>query len=181
MALVDYELLNQSYSSEQMKENINLLNEFDIFHCLLAGSQDRAAKVRKRISNLPEDFLKWLLVCDGGILFDTVLLTTKSHDADSGLYFYTYGDFFNAELRQKINIPDNWFVFAIAVHDDVFFFDMTKKDGKVYQWDIEEKTIYASWFTFEDWLSDQIHEAVGLIAERLIPPINIKMEKTENE
>ena len=181
MPFVDYQLLSSKYSTEDMSENIQLLKEFDLFHCLLAGSPGRAGAVKKRVPNLPNDFLNWLEVCDGGLLFDTIMLTTKSHDAELDLDFYTYGNFFNAELRQSINISNDWFVFAIAIHDDVFFFDMEKQDGQVYQWDVEENTIYAYWDTFEDWLSDQIHEAIELIADQLLPFVAVKMEVIENE
>ena len=181
MPFVDYRLLSGKYSTESMSENIQLLKEFDLFHCLLAGSPERASAVKKRIANLPDDFLNWLEVCDGGMLFDTIMLTTKSHDDILDLDFYTYGDFYNAELRQSINLSTDWFVFAIAVHDDVFFFDMGKNDGQVYQWDVEENTIYAYWDTFEDWLSDQIHEAIGLIADELIPVVTKKLETLKDE
>jgi len=158
-----------------MNENVRLLNEFDLFHCLLAGNTERADAVKRRVADLPMDFLSWLEVCDGGMLFDTSMLTTKSPDPELNLDFYTYRDFFNAKLRQNINLSQNWFIFAVAVHDDVFFFDMEKKDGQVYQWDVEENTIYAYWSTFEDWLSDQINEAVGMIADGLLNPMNIKL------
>ena len=181
MPFVNYELFTQAYPSGNMKENIQLLKDFDVFHCLLAGSSDRAAAVMKRIAYLPEDFLKWLNICDGGILFDTAMLTTKPHDKELDLDFYTYGNFYKAELRQSINASNDWFIFAFAVHDDVFFFDMKKKDGQVYQWDVEEKRIYAFWATFEDWLSDQIHEAIGLVADGLLYPVAVKMEVQEDE
>jgi len=180
MPLINYDSLSAKYAAGSMLKNIRLIKEFDIFHCLLAGSPARADTVKKRVANLPDDFLKWLEVCDGGLLFDTIMLTTKSHDDALDLDFYTYGDFFNVELRQSINLSKNWFVFAIAVHDDIYFFDTEKKDGQVYQWDVEDNTIYAYWPTFEDWLSDQIHEAIGLIADELIYPMGIKME-VDNE
>jgi len=181
MAFVNYELLSTKYATGSMSENIRLIKEFDIFHCLLASSPERVEAVKKRVANLPDDFLKWLEICDGGLLFDTIMLTTKSYDETLDLNFYTYGDFFNAELRQSINLSKDWFVFAIAVHDDMYFFDMGKKDGQVYQWDVEENTIYAYWSTFEDWLSDQIHEAIELIADELLNPMGIKMEVIDNE
>ena len=31
-------------------------------------------------------------------------------------------------------LADGWFVFAVAVHSYVFFFDMDKKDGQVYHY-----------------------------------------------
>jgi hypothetical protein len=97
------------------------------------------------------------------------------------LDFFTYGDLANIELRKGMNFSDDWFVFAVAVHSDVFFFDMKKKDGQVYQWDVEERKIYAFWNNFEDWLSDQIHEAIELIAEEILYPMSIKMETIGNE
>ena len=181
MPFVDYKLLQEKYPVGHMSKNIQLLMDFDAFHCLVAGSSDRCSAVKKRVNNLPEDFLKWLNVCDGGMLFDTTMLTTKMHDNTLDLDFFTYGNFFNEELRQSINFPKNWFIFAFAIHEDLFFFDIEKEDGYVYQWDVEEKTIYAFWNRFEDWLSDQIHEAIGVIADESLYPMSIKMEVPANE
>ena len=181
MPFVNYELLNQAYPSGRMKENVQLLEDFNSFHCLLEGNSERAYAVNKRVPDLPADFQKWLNVCDGGILFDTAMMTTKSHDTELNLDFYTYSIFYKTELRQFLNLSEDWFVFAVAVHSDVFFFDMAKKDNQVYQWDIEKKSIYAFWSNFEDWLSDQIHEAIGLIADKLIMPVYLKMEGSNNE
>jgi hypothetical protein len=115
------------------------------------------------------------------MLFDTAMLTTKSHDTELDLPFETYGEYYNTELRKDKNISDDWFVFAVAVHSDVFFFDLSKKDGQVYQWDVEENKIYAIWPTFEDWLTDQINEAVELIANEELEPLDIKLEVDGNE
>ena len=79
MAFIKYDLLNQTYSAGRMKENVRRLKDFDLFHCLLAGNAERAAAVKKRVADLPEDFLKWLDICDGGMLFDTAMLTTKTN------------------------------------------------------------------------------------------------------
>jgi hypothetical protein len=164
-----------------MKENARRLKDYDVFHCLLAGSSERTEAVKKRVVSLPRDFIKWLNVCDGGMLFDTAILTTKSHNAELDLPFETYGEYYDAELRKGKNISDDWFVFAVAVHSDVFFFDMSKKDGQVYQWDVEESKIYAIWPTFEDWLTDQINEAVELIANEQLEPLDIKLEVDSDE
>jgi hypothetical protein len=181
MAFINYELLTKAYPTGRMKENVRLLKDFDTFHCLLAGNAEHAKTVKMRLSGFPKDFLKWLDVCDGGMLFDTAMLTLESHDAELNLPFETYSNYCNAELRKGKSIADDWFVFAVAVHSDVFFFDMSRRDGKVYQWDIEEHKIYAYWHTFEDWLGDQIHEAIGLIADGLLYPMVIKMETIGNE
>jgi len=181
MPFVDYTLLNNEYPTGQMAENVQLLHEFDIFHCLLAGSPERASKVTRRIADLPDDFIKWLGVCDGGMLFDTTMFTTKSLDAELDLEFVIYSDFHKPDIRKNLNIPDEWFVFAVAVHSDLFYFDMEKKDGQVYQWDIEDKLVYAEWKTFEDWLSDQVNEAIELIADEQLMPHISKVEIYNDE
>ena len=178
---MDYKLLSKAYPLGRMKENVRRLKNYDAYHCLLAGSDDRSGAVEKRVPNLPEGFLKWLKVCDGGMLFDTALLTTKSHDVELNLVFDTYGDYHKAELRKAKNLQNNWFIFAEAVHSDVFFFDMGKKDGKVYQWDVEENIVYKEWDNFEEWLTCQINEAVELIKNEKILPKGIKLENMNNE
>ena len=176
MPFVDYESLSGKYPTGQMSEAVRLLKELDVFHCLLAGSPERADAVKARVPGLPKDFLRWLEVCDGGMLFDTTMLTTKATDTELDLDFETYSACCNDEWRKDINISDEWFVFAVAVHSDVFFFDMGKKDGQVYQWDVEEPGIYKAWPTFEDWLTEQIDEAVELIAEEKLLPLGVKLE-----
>jgi len=176
MPSVNYGKMFNKYSAGRMYENVRRLQDYDVFHCLLAGDNDRCSAVKKRVSYLPGDFLSWLEVCDGGMLFDTTMLTTKSHDDELNLSFETYGIYLNTELRKGRNFSDDWFIFAVAVHSDVFFFDQVKKDGKVYQWDVEEQKIYAVWLTFEDWLTDQINEAVELIADEQLEPLDIKLE-----
>jgi hypothetical protein len=180
MSFIKYSELQKKYISGRMHENIRRLQDYDIFQCLLAGGLDRVEAVKRHVSSLPEDFLNWLEICDGGMLFDTAMLSTKSYDVKLGLEFETYGDYFNASLRKDKRLLDNWFVFAIAVHSDLFFFDLTKNDGHVYQWDVEEYNIYASWASFEDWLTDQINEAIKLIANEELEPLDIKLEANSN-
>ena len=180
MAFIEYEQLKKVYPNGRMEENVRQLKELDMFHCLLMGSADRTSAVTKRVSGLPKDFIKWLEVCDGGMLFDTSMLTTVSFDKELDLEFETYGDYFDAELRHGMDLHDDWFVFAVAVHSDLFFFDMGKKDGKVHQWDSEEHSIYKSWVSFEDWLTYQIEEAIELIADEEIMPLGVKMEADNN-
>ena len=181
MPFINYKTLKNQYPTGQMSDNISRLQELDAYHCLLSGSAEQAAAVKRRVSGLPADFLAWLEACDGGMLFDTAMLTTKSYDSELDVIFEAYGDFYNAGLREVANIKNEWFVFAVAVHSDLYFFDMGKKDGRVYQWDVEEERVYAKWETFEDWITDQIHEAMPLVADGLIKPNLIKMELINNE
>ena len=181
MPFLDYGLAWRKYQTGRMHENVQRLKKYDQFHCLLAGNKDHAAMVRHRAAYLPADFLNWLEVCDGGMLFDTTLLSTQSRDAALDMPLTTYGALLDAELRKDRRLSDDWFVFAMAIHSDVFFFDQKKRDGKVYQWDVEELKIHATWATFEDWLTDQIQGAVGLIADGTLEPLGIKLEASRHE
>ena len=181
MALVNYKSLEQAYDKGRMKENVRRLKDYDVFHCLLAGDADRANAVQKRVSGLPEDFIKWINICDGGMLFDTALLTTKANDKELDLSFETYGDYYDSDLRKDREVADDWFIFAVAVHSDLFYFNLADNDGRVYQWDVEEHQIYAVWDTFEDWITDQINEAVELIANEELEPLDIKLERDGDE
>jgi len=180
MAFVKHDLLEQQYTDAGMSENVRKLKTFDVFHCLLAGGIDRAAAVKKRVPNLPQEFMKWLEVCDGGMLFDTAILCTKAHDAELDLDFETYSIYTNEDMRKEKNLADGWFVFAVAIHGDVFFYDTNKSDGQVHQWDVEENKIYASWSTFDEWLTYIISEAVALIADEELEPLDIKLELGDN-
>lgn len=181
MGFIDYNILNNKYLSGKMHENVRRLRDYNAFHCLLAGNSSRTEAVKSRIPDLPPDFLEWLKVCDGGMLFDTALLSTKSYDDELDLSFDTYGEFYNSSVRKDRRLCEDWFVFAEAVHSDLFFFDQSKKDGKVYQWDVAEFKIYAVWLTFEDWLTDQINEAIDLIASEELEPLDIKLEADDSD
>ena len=181
MAFINHASLSNHFPSGRMKENVRRLKDYDTFHCLLAGNTERAESVKSRIPNLPADFVSWLEVCDGGMLFDTTMLTTKPYDSDLDLDFETYARYTKDPLRQDKGLASDWFIFAIAIHGDVYFFDMAAKDGKVYQWDVEQREIYAEWLTFEDWLTDQINEAIELIADEQLEPLDIKLEGGQDD
>jgi len=180
MSLLNYNLLRNIYKYSQIGDVIMLLEEFDLFHLLLAGNSERTNAVKKRVPNLPVDFLKWLDVCSGGMFFDTTLLTTKAYDDELKLSFGTYSFYFNQEVKKELSLSDDWFVFAVAIHSDVYFFDIKKKDGKVYQWDIDEFKVYDIWDTFDDWLAEQLQEAIDLIADGIFQPYNVKVEMIDD-
>jgi len=181
MPFIDYETLLKQYPEGQMFENVCKLREFDMYHCLLLGSLDQAQSVKKMLPNLPDDFLKWLSVCGGGLLFDTILFTIKPYDETLDLHFDTYNDLLDDRVRQGLNLSKHWGVFAEAVHGDVYFYDLEKKDGQIYQWDTEELCLYTVWDSFEEWLTEQIEEAIEEIAIGNLTPMGIKIEDAEDE
>ena len=174
-----YDSSPRCYDTGAMLENIAKLRYFDPFHCLLEGNEKRLNAVKKKVSGLPPDFLKWLNACDGGMLFDTTLLSTKPYIEELGLHLGAYSFYIKPEVRNSLNLSNDWFVFAVAIHSDIYFFDLAKSDNKVYQWDIEDKKTYTHWDSFEDWISDQINEAISLIAIEKLMPYSIKLGRNE--
>ena len=100
------------YVSEPMRTNIEQLIQFDLFHCLLAGSVDTSLEVRENYPGFPEDYLEWVKLCDGGILFDTTLFSTRGYDGKLKLHFETYDEFNDSETYLAYGIPEGYEVFG---------------------------------------------------------------------
>ena len=176
MAFVSYDAFEKKYPSGEMAENIRRLKEMDSYHCLLAGGIRQMEIVKTMAPNLPKDFFSWLEVCDGGMLFDTALLTTSKYDPALDLNFDDYSIFMAQEIRLDNSISENWFVFARAIHSDIYFYDLSKKDGHIYQWDIESQQLHQEWPSLAKWLAHRIDEAVELIKDGFLDPMDIKFE-----
>ena len=140
-----------------------------------AGDPDTGVAPGTAFDGLPEDFIEWIKICDGGRLFETSMFTTNPYDDALQLPFTSYDMYYDAEMRKVKKVSDGWFIFAASIINDLFFFDLNKKDGQVYQWDSEENKIYASWLTFEDWLTGQINDAAELIDEDELDRLGIKL------
>lgn len=175
MGLFSIEESRHNFVDETMIENLKRLHDFDIYHCLLQGSLSASIKAQSYLEYAPQSFLSWVKNCDGGLLFDTVLLSTKSHDKELDLDFDTYEDYNSSSYHDDANLDNRYCVFAIRSYGDPLCFDKVTKDGKVYLWNREEKCIDAVWDSFEDWLTDEIDSAIQLIAEDALEPLEIKL------
>lgn len=181
MSFVNLEKLTAKFNSELMKGNIERLTDFDAYHCLLAGSLGTSIKLQERYQCFPPEYLDWLKVCDGGLLFDTVILSTIAHDANLNLDFDTYEDLNSPEAVEGFDLPEGFVVFAMRSYGDPICFNARNKDGKVYLWDVENKEFSDIWDSFEDWLTEEIDDAVRLIAEDALEPLNIKLGGEDDE
>ena len=65
-------------------ETIERLKDFDEFHCLRDSSLLLAGRINQIIGKAPEEYIKWMSVCNGGMLFDTTLLSIDSQDTQLG-------------------------------------------------------------------------------------------------
>ena len=176
MDLINLKKALSVYVTEPMKGNVDRLINFDEYHCLLSGSMSTSIKLSELYSFLPVDYLDWLKVCDGGLLFDTVILSSKKYDAKFDLDFDTYEDLNSAESYSDLNLPEGYFIFALRSYGDPICFKKEANDIKVYLWDVENNDFTDIWDTFADWITEEIDDAIRLIAEDALEPLQIKLD-----
>ena len=164
----------KKYTEEPMKGNVERLIDFDAYHCLLSGGMGAAVKVQEKLTCVPAAFLDWLKICDGGLLFDTVLLSTKEHDAELDLDFDTYDELNSGKALSEFGLPEGYAIFAMRSYGDPICFNVSARDGKVYLWDVENQEFSDIWDSFEDWLTEEIDDAVSLIAEGVLESLGVK-------
>ena len=113
--------------------------------------------------------------CDGGLLFDTVMLSSKGYDEELDLEFETFDEYNTSEVKEEMSLPAGYSVFAIRSYGDPICFNSATNDGKVYLWNIEKSIFEEIWDTFEDWLTDEMDSAIQLIGEEVLDPLDIKL------
>ena len=161
-----------------MKENVERLELFNVFHCLRSSLLSSNIKAQGELGNIPVDLTKWMELCDGGLLFDTVMLSIKGYDEELDLDFDTFDEYNTAEVKAQMFLPDGYSVFAVRSYGDPICFNSLENDGKIYLWDIEECVFAEIWDSFEDWLTDEIDSAIQLIGEGVLEPLEIKLGNT---
>ena len=175
MGLLSIDLEDEKIANEPMRENLRRLKDFDIYHCLLKGSLSTALKTQEELGYAPQAYLDWAKRCNGGLLFDTILLSTRAYDQELDLDFDTFNDLNSRDARETIGLPTDLSVFAVKSYGDPVCFNSKLKDGKVYQWNRETKEVDTIWDTFEDWLTDEIDCGIQLIADEVLEPLEIKL------
>ena len=177
MFFIDYQALKNAYPNGKMAEAVKTLEALDLYHCLIAATPKTAAKISKMASSLPRDFLKWIEVCDGGMLFTTTMFCTETYKAKFSVPFDTYNRVNGVKFRVKMEFPSEWFIFAISIGSDYFFFDTGKNDGKVYACNFSEITL--EYDSFEQWLLAKINESKQDVQEGGAKPLGIKTLEIE--
>jgi len=175
MGIADHRLLLNSFSSDFMKGNVERLDLFYVYHCLIGASESSAARAKEVLGSLPASFLEWMKYCDGGLLFDTVMLSTKGYDEELDLDFETFEDYNSEEARSDMGLPKEYSVFALRSYGDPICFNTFLNDGKVYLWNVENGLFEEIWDTFEDWITEEIDIGVQLIGEEILDPLDIKL------
>lgn len=177
MAICDHERLSRFFTSDGMKEVIRRLEMFKIYHCLRESSLLDVLRAQECLGPIPTPFINWLKICNGGLLFDTVLLSSTGYDAELDLDFDTFADYNSPAAKEELSLPEGYSVFAVRSYGDPLCFNVRENDGKVYLWNVEQGNFEYVWDDFEAWLTDEVDEAIQLIADYALDPLAIKLEE----
>ena len=181
MGFINIEKLKKKYTEEPMLGNVQRLEDFDDFHCLLSGSISTSIKVSELFGKLPVEYLEWSKVCDGGLLFDTCLLSTQKHDVKLDMDFDTLYEINSDVFFEERGIPKNYGVIAIRSYGDLICISKESEDQHIYLWDIDNGVFTEAWDTFTDWLTEEIDDGIRLISEGVLEPLAIKLGGDNNE
>ncbi len=175
MSFLNVDALLSDFSDDLMVGNLERLKTFDAYHCLRKATISSTLKAQNYIVNMSPALAKWVRYCDGGLLFDTVLLSSKEHDSELDLDFDTFDDYNSAETKAEMGLPEEYVVIGVRSYGDPICVSTEKGDEKVYIWSLDNQAFDGYWDTFEDWMTDEIDTAIQLIAEDSLEPLEIKL------
>jgi len=175
MAYFDYDIAKRCYKGESfMLQIIDCLNEYDSYH-LLRGS---TPNMKRPISISNKEYMRWLSVCDGGLLFSTTLLSTSEYDGQLDLPFSTLQDY-NSPMQKKIySLPEGYTVIAILNYGDPIC--VSDFDSKIYLWDTQNNIFSTIWDSFADFLADEYNTAAQMIEEDVLKPVPMKIAEEQD-
>jgi hypothetical protein len=173
MGFFDYEKARVKYRENAfVLETIDRLEDFDEFHCLRNSSLLVGCKAAKLLPYPNQQYITWASVCDGGMLFDTTLLSVVADDPEMDIEFSTLSEYNNEEQYEEFGLPKGFFCIGIRSYGDPIC--LSDHDEKVYLWDCEKQEIDTIWETFFDFLADEVDSSIELIAKEVLEPIPIK-------
>ena len=165
--------------NETMLETIQRIGMFDEFHCLRDSSLLTARKAAEWMPRANAGYLSWLSVCNGGLMFDTTLLSVFGMDNSLEVEFSTLEEYNNRESYQEFGLPEGYYVIALRSYGDPIC--LSAEDDRVYLWDCEEGDFTTIWNSFCDFLTDEVDTAIELIADDSLEPIPLKMIGGDDE
>ena len=164
-------------NNEYVLETIRRLKDFDEFHCLRDSNLLLAANINQIVGKAPEEYIKWMSVCNGGLLFDTTLLSIDCQDPQIGVDFSSLGEYNTSSAIQAFMLPSDYSVIAIRSYGDPIC--ISKADDRIYLWDCEQRDFTDIWDTFYDFLADEVDTALELIANEDLEPIPLKVNESD--
>jgi len=175
MMKLDYKKMKEEFKNSQMMlDDIENLEEFEEYQYLLVGNENTRNEIINKYNIKNEEFKTWLKYCDGGLLFDTVLLSTQAYDKEKDLEFDSYDDYNND--KQSYGLDEKFCIIGFRSYGDLICVSTEENDNKVYLLDVEKGEFSDIWNSFIDWLTEEVDDAIKLIADETLEPIAAKIE-----
>lgn len=175
MMKLDYTKMKEEFKNSQMMlDDIENLQEFEEYQYLLVGNENTKNDIINKYNIKNEEFKNWLKYCDGGLLFDTVLLSQKAYDKEKDLEFDSYDDY-NKD-KKSYGLDEKFCVIGFRSYGALICVNTEENDNQVYLLDVEKGEFTDIWNTFVDWITEEINEAIKLIADETLEPIPAKIE-----
>ena len=177
MGLLDYKKARERYINDKfMSQIIACLEDMDQYHLLRSSS---ANSIPFKLPDTAEEFKTWLSVCDGGLLFSTMLLGVDDYDEELDISFSTLQEWNTKQKRELLGLPEGYFIIALLNYGDPIC--LSSSDSKVYLWDSSEMAFTTVWDSFADFLADEYNTAVQMVEDDALEPVPLKMEEQDGE
>lgn len=175
MGLFDYSKAARKYqSNDHVTETLRRLRLFDEFHCLRSSNLLVGGAAGDKLPHENPQYIGWMTVCNGGLLFDTTLLSVTEVDDTLNLGFATLDMYNCEENRHDDHLPEGYYIIGLRSYGDPIC--LSTHDQKVYLWDCEQQEFTTVWEDFFNFLADEVDTAIELIANEDLDPIPLKLE-----
>lgn len=180
MAILSLEYLRRLAAEyELLACALKRLEDTQMYHLLRSSSISNGSKISNMLSGMsPENkrqYVKWMSVCDGGLLYETTLLSLNAYDPQLDMDFDDLESNNTLQAYRELSLPEKgYFVIGMRSYGDPICLGMN--DGKVYLYNLEEDDFTEIWDTFFDFLADETDEYMELLADGELDPIPLKLQ-----
>jgi len=150
--------------------NLKKIEAYKEYSYLYSATGMEYAKFLEMFPDAPAAIKTWYKFANGGLLFDTLLLSTRTFIPELSSPFVSLSTYNCSTARLLSALPDNLAVFAVASFGDLYCFDL-HGSSEVFQWSTTEHRVAARWPSFSLWLHQELTGAIELITEGILFPI----------
>lgn len=123
----------------------------------------------------PEQIKAWYSMFNGGILFDTIFLSTVCTDSNVMLTLIRFKNLDTPMRRAQMELPVHMTPFAVSSFGDVYCYN-NQGLNEIYQWSISKHEFVYKWMNFATWLNEEISTAIDLVTENILIPTGYNID-----
>ena len=168
--MFDYSSAIARCNDNSIKVILKKIEYYKEYSILCSATGVEYKNFRDMYPDAPNAINTWYKFANGGLLFDTYLLSTKAIIEELGGVRLSLNAYNNIICRKALEIPENLVVFAVASFGDVYCFDKNGSN-EIYQWSVIEHNLVTKWANFSLWLYQEVNGAIELITDEDMYPI----------